>query len=130
MWALAWLQEKLRARLKLKPAEPMGPGITEQLRSVQREPRIAPRETYFKNVLDILGLGNNKCKPMPDPDEMRGHSQTSSEAPPSIGFRQSTRSARRSHPPGDADLPNIATTWQVSLRDTEAWKHDTEVQGS
>ena len=28
---------------------------------------IAPRETYIKNVLDILGLGDNKCKPMPTP---------------------------------------------------------------
>ena len=26
---------------------------------------IAPRETYIKNVLDILVLGDNKCKPMP-----------------------------------------------------------------
>ena len=28
---------------------------------------IAPRETYIKNVLDILGLGDNKCKSMPTP---------------------------------------------------------------
>ena len=27
---------------------------------------IAPHETCIKNVLDILGLGDNKCKPMPD----------------------------------------------------------------
>ena len=28
---------------------------------------IAPRETYIKNVLDTLGLGDNKCKSMPTP---------------------------------------------------------------
>ena len=28
---------------------------------------IAPRETNVKNVLDILGLGDSKCKPMPTP---------------------------------------------------------------
>ena len=28
---------------------------------------IAPRETYIKNVLDILGLGENKCISMPTP---------------------------------------------------------------
>ena len=28
---------------------------------------IAPRETYIENVLDILGLGENKCKSMPTP---------------------------------------------------------------
>ena len=70
---LAWLREKLGARLKLKPGKPMGPGSQY---SYLRAPRtrvstdtihIAPRETYFGNVLDILGLGQNKCKPMPTP---------------------------------------------------------------
>ena len=30
--------------------------------------QIAPRETYIKNVQDILGFGDNKCKSMPIPD--------------------------------------------------------------
>ena len=68
---LEWLQENLGARLKLKPAEPMGP-VSQYvyLRATRTRGdadtiRIAPRETYIKNVLDILGLGDNECKPMP-----------------------------------------------------------------
>ena len=71
---LAWLQENLGARLKLKPAEPMGPGSQySYLRATRTKidadtiHNIAPRETYIKNVLDILGLGDNKCKSMPTP---------------------------------------------------------------
>ena len=68
---LALLQENLGARLKLQPAEPMGPGSQySHLRATRTSEdadtiHIAPRETYIKNVLDILGLGDNKCKPMP-----------------------------------------------------------------
>ena len=63
---LAWLQEKLGARLKLKPAEPMGVGSQHSyLRAIGTRVDAetihnAPRETYIKNVLDILGLGENK----------------------------------------------------------------------
>ena len=70
---LAWLQENLGARLKLKPAEPMVPGSQySHLRATSfgidaNTMHTAPRETYVKNVLDILGLGDNKCKPMPTP---------------------------------------------------------------
>ena len=61
-------------RLKLKLAEPMGP---ESQYSYLRATRtredadtihIAPRETYIQNVLDNLGLSDNKCKSMPTPD--------------------------------------------------------------
>ena len=68
---LAWLQEHLGARLKLKPAEPMGPGSQyNYLRATRTRVdtdtiHIAPRETYIKNVLDILALGDNKCKSIP-----------------------------------------------------------------
>ena len=70
---LAWLKENLGARLKLKPAEPMGPGSQySYLRATRTRIdadtiHIAPRETYVKNVLDILGLVDNKFKPMPTP---------------------------------------------------------------
>ena len=60
---LAWLQLNVGARLKLKPAEPMDPGS--QYSYDADTTHIAPRETYIKNVLDILGLGDNKCKPTP-----------------------------------------------------------------
>ena len=69
---LAWLQEHLGARLKLKLAEPMGPGSQcSYLRATRTRVdvdtiHIAPRETYIKNVLDILGLGD-KGKSMPTP---------------------------------------------------------------
>ena len=70
---LAWLQEHLGARLELKLAKPMGPGAQySYLRATRTRINadtihIAPRETYIKNVLDILGLGDNKRKPMPTP---------------------------------------------------------------
>ena len=70
---LAWLQEHMGARLKLKPAEPMGSGSQySYLRATRTRVdvdtiHIASRETYIKNVLDILGLGDNKCKSMPTP---------------------------------------------------------------
>ena len=72
---LPWLQENLGARLKLKPAEPMGPGSQKSYFRATRTRedadtiRIAPRENYIKNVLGIfiLGLGDNKCKSMPTP---------------------------------------------------------------
>ena len=70
---LAWLQENLGAKLKLKPAEPIGPGSQRgYLRATRTRVdadtiHIAPRETYIKNVLDIFGLGDNKCKPLPTP---------------------------------------------------------------
>ena len=70
---LAWLQENVGARLKLKPAEPMGPiSQYSHLRATRTRIdadtiHIAPRETYIKNVLGNLGLGDNKCKPMPTP---------------------------------------------------------------
>ena len=70
---LAWLQENLGARLKVKPAAPMGPGSQySYLRATRTRIdadtiHIAPRETYSKNVLDILGLGDDKCKLVPTP---------------------------------------------------------------
>ena len=70
---LAWPQGNQGARLKLKPAEPMGPGSQySDLRATRTRIdadtiHIAPRETYIMNVLDILGLGDNKCQPMPSP---------------------------------------------------------------
>ena len=70
---LAWLQETLGARLKLKPVEPRGAGSQcSYLRATRTRVdldtnHIAPRETYIKDVLDILGLVDNKCKPMPTP---------------------------------------------------------------
>ena len=71
---LAWLQENLGARLKLKPAEPKGPGTQYSYLHATRT-RIdadtihnAPRETYTKNVLDILGFGENKVQTDADPD--------------------------------------------------------------
>ena len=62
---LRWLQEHLGARLKLKPAEPMGPESqysylrTTRQRVDAETIHIAPRETCIQNVLDILGLGEN-----------------------------------------------------------------------
>ena len=70
---LAWLLERLAARLKLKPPEPMGPGSQDSYVRATRTRvdvdtiHFAPRQTYNKNVLDISGLGDNKCKPMPTP---------------------------------------------------------------
>ena len=70
---LTWLQENLGARLKLKPAEPMGPGSQySYLRATRTRVdadtiHTAPRETHIKNVLHILGLGDNECKSMPIP---------------------------------------------------------------
>ena len=67
------LQEHFGARLKLKPAEPMGPGSQYSYFRATRTRvdadtiHIALRETHIKNVLDILGLGDNKCKSMPTP---------------------------------------------------------------
>ena len=69
---LAWLQENLGARLKLKPAELMGPGS--QYSHLRARTRVdgdtihfTPRETYIENVLHILGLGDIKCKLMRTP---------------------------------------------------------------
>ena len=152
---LAWLQENLGARLKLKPAEPMGPGSQySYLRATRTRIdadtiHIAPRETYIKNVLDILGLGDNKCKPMPTPivqtrqksdeDEprlgeenrlafrRRRFSKTSLEVP----TRQSIRSPRGQQDariPRRCRPPKIATTWKVSLGNAETWNHDTKEQ--
>ena len=59
------------ARLKLKPAEPMGPGPQNSyLRATRTRVdaeniHFAPHGIYIKNVLAILGLGDNMCKPMP-----------------------------------------------------------------
>ena len=50
---LAWLQENLGARIKLKPAEPMGPGSQYSYFRATRTSvdadtiNIAPRETYI-----------------------------------------------------------------------------------
>ena len=147
---LAWLQENLGARLKLKPAEPMGPGsqysyLRATRTSVDADTiHIAPRETCNKNVLDILGLGDNKCKPMPTPilqtrqksdedeprlderrqtgvPQVRWHSQTSLEVPPRHSLR-SPRGHRRCRPPKNA------TTWQVSVGNAETWNHHTKEQ--
>ena len=137
-------------KAQLKPAEPMGPGSQYSYLRARRT-RIdadtihdAPRETYIKNILDILRLGDHKCKPMPTPIvQIR---QKSDENEPRLGDgdrrsyhrcvgiqrhllkcrprhsirsprgQQDARIARRCRP------PKIATTWQVSLTDTEAWK--------
>ena len=70
---LTWLQENSGARLKLMPAEPMGQGSQYGYHRATRTRvdadtiHIAPRETHIKNVLDILGLSDSKCKPMPTP---------------------------------------------------------------
>ena len=68
---LARLQENSGARLKLKPAEPLGPGSQYSYLRVTRTRgdvdtiHIAPRETYIWNVLDIFGLVGNKSMPTP-----------------------------------------------------------------
>ena len=87
---VAWLQETLGARLKLKEAEPMGPrSQCSYLRATRTRIdaetiHITPRETYIKNVLDILGLGDNMCKnPMPTPIVQTG--QKSDEDEPRLG---------------------------------------------
>ena len=83
---LAWLQEDLGARLKLKPAELMGRGSQYSHLHATRTRidadtiHIAPRETFTKNVLDIL---DNKCKPMPTP-KVQTH-QKSDEDEPILG---------------------------------------------
>ena len=70
---LAWLQENLDARLTLEPADPMGPGSQYSCLRATRTRidadtiHVAPRETHTNNVLDILGLDDNKCKQMPTP---------------------------------------------------------------
>ena len=71
---LAWLQENLGARLKLKPAEPMGPGSQYSCLRATRTRigsdtiHVAPRQTYIKNVLDILGLGDEQVQTDANPD--------------------------------------------------------------
>ena len=70
---LALLQENLGAKLRLKPAEPTGPrshcsNLRRTRTRVDVDPiHVALRETHIKNVLDILGLGDHKCKSMPTP---------------------------------------------------------------
>ena len=70
---LALLQENLGAKVRLKPAEPMYPGshCSNRRRTRTRvdvDPiHVALRETHIKNVLDVLGLGDHKCKSMPTP---------------------------------------------------------------
>ena len=112
---LAWLQENLGARLKLKPAGPMGPGSKYSYFRATRTRvdadtiHIAPRETYIRNVLDILDLSDNKCKPMPTPifqtrqksdeDEPRLGEEDISCSTAQTSLLQSTKSARRSHRP-------------------------------
>ena len=155
---LAWLRENSGERLGLKPAEPMGPGSQySYLRATRTRAdadtiRIAPREVCIKNVLGILGLGDNQCKPMPTPIVQTR--QKSDEDDPRLGEgdrrayrscvgilrhllkyrpditfcsprgQQDARIARRCRP------SKVATTWQVSFMDTEAWNHDTKVQRS
>ena len=69
---LARFQENLGARLKLNPLSQWVQGHSTVI-SMQQERvdadtiHIAPRETCIKNTLDILGLGDNKCKPMRTP---------------------------------------------------------------
>ena len=66
-------QENLGVRLQLKPARPVGPGSQySYLRATRTRAdastiHIAPREIYIKNVLDILRLGDNKCKSISTP---------------------------------------------------------------
>ena len=82
---LARLQENLGAVIKLKPAKPVGPGSQYScLRAARTKVdadtiHIAARETYIKNVLDILGLGDNKCKPMPSPIVQTRHKSDEDE---------------------------------------------------
>ena len=67
------VKENLDARLKLKAAESICPGSQHSYLRATRTRidadtiHIAPRETSITNVLDILGLGDNNCKPMPTP---------------------------------------------------------------
>ena len=75
-----WLQENVCARIKLKLAEPMGPGsqysyVRAARTRVDADTHTAPRETYIKSVLDILGLGDNKCQPMPTPIVQTRHKE-------------------------------------------------------
>ena len=71
---LVWLQENFGARLRVKPAEPMGPRSQYSYvrptgtRIDADTVHIAPRETCIKNVLDILDLGDNKCQVQTDAD--------------------------------------------------------------
>ena len=112
----------------------------------------SPRETYIKNVQDILGLGDNKCKPMPTPIVQTR--QKSDEDEPRLGegdrrvyhgcvgifrhllkYRPDIAFAVHEVSKTPASLGRcrslkIATTWQVSLRDTEARNHDTNMQRS
>ena len=71
---LAWLQETLGARLKLKPFEPMGAGSqcsyfrATRTRVDADTNHIAPRETYIKDVLDIIGSRRQQVQTDADPD--------------------------------------------------------------
>ena len=105
---LAWLQENWGARLKLKPAEPMGPGSqSSYLRAtrtrIDADSIHIARESYIENVLDLL------------------------QYRPDIAFAvhevsKTLASLRRCRP------PKIATTWKVSLGSAETWNHDTKEQ--
>ena len=65
MWNWRGSKKILGATRKLKPAEPMGPGSQYSYHRATRTRvdadtiHVAPRETFIKNVLDILGLGDN-----------------------------------------------------------------------
>ena len=145
-------------RLKLKPAEPIGPGSQSSSLQATRT-RVdadtfhsAPRETYTMNILDILGLGDNKCKSMPAP--MVQTRKKSDEDEPRVG-EEGRRAYHRCvgilrhllkyHPdiafavhevsktlasPGDADLKRLRRLGRYLFGNTEAWNHDTKEQRS
>ena len=99
---LAWLQENLGARLDLKPAEPMGPESQERGLTADTI-HVAPRETYIKNVLDILGLVDNKCKPVPTPIVQTR--QKSDEEEPRLGEEDRRAYHRCWHPRTSLEVP-------------------------
>ena len=79
---------------------------------------IAPRETYIKNVLDILGLGDNKCKSMPTPiDQTR---QKSDEHEPTFG-EEDRRAYHRSIGISDISESTAQTSLLQSMRSARHW---------
>ena len=146
---LAWLQEHLGARLKLKPAQHSYLRARRTRVDVDTI-HIALRETYIKNVVDVWGLGDNKCKSMPTPIVQTR--QKSDEDEPRLGegdrrayhrcvsilrhllkYRPGIAFAvhgvsKTLASPGEAGLWRLRRLSRLFLGHTEAWHHDTEEQ--
>ena len=73
---------------------------------------IAPRETYIKNVLDILGLGDNQCKAMPP--RIVQTRQKSDEGEPRLGEEDRVNDAARIHE--RSELPGVVKRRERMLR--------------